>query len=221
MSFIEPKNLRQMAHNFSDAHHGEVLGVDDDLASGGEHALPARPEEVKLRRWCRGRILAGRDAAELRQSWSGSLPPQRRNELRAIHFARGFAGGDEDLHGRIVTAAAAPTGTVLRQVSETRLEGRKARPVCNGARSRTYRYSRLPGPQSDWGRDGIQLNSLDEGSRHHPFVCAGRPNLPPETPPSPAGDPSRHRRAHRDLDPDHSARHPVAAANRHHQAPCE
>ena len=70
-----------MADNLSDSDNREVLSIDNNLASGSSHALPARAEE--LNRWV--------------------APPQRLNQLRAIHFARGFAGGDKNLHSCIVT----------------------------------------------------------------------------------------------------------------------
>jgi hypothetical protein len=38
-----------MTENFGDADDGEIPGVDDDLASGGAHALAASAEKVKRR----------------------------------------------------------------------------------------------------------------------------------------------------------------------------
>src|SRR5580698_11318699 len=74
---IEAENLWQMAHNLSDADDGEIFGVDDDVAPRGAHALPTCTEE--LERWI--------------------LPPKRFNQLRAVHFAGGFTGRDQNLHG--------------------------------------------------------------------------------------------------------------------------
>ena len=79
--FVESENFRKMAENFSDADHRQVLGVDHNLASSGPHAFSASAEEVK------GWVTAS----------------QRLDQLRAVHFARGFAGGDENFHESIVT----------------------------------------------------------------------------------------------------------------------
>jgi hypothetical protein len=46
---IEPKNLRQMANNLSDADNREVLSIDNNLASGSSHALPTRAAKPKWR----------------------------------------------------------------------------------------------------------------------------------------------------------------------------
>jgi hypothetical protein len=85
---IEPKNLRQAAKNLSDANDRKILSIDNNLASGSPHAFPARAKE--LRRDSRPRLSSG---AKLRS------PPQRINQLRAIHFARSFTGRDQDTHG--------------------------------------------------------------------------------------------------------------------------
>ena len=82
--FVEPKNFRETADDLSDADDGQVFGIDDDVATGGAHALSAGAEEVNLRsmrRDSRPRLSSG---AQLRS------PPQRLDQLRAIHFARGF-----------------------------------------------------------------------------------------------------------------------------------
>ena len=66
-----------MAENLRDADDGKVSRVDDDVASGRAHALSAGTEELERR----------------------SLPTQHFNQLRAIHFARSFTGGNQNLHG--------------------------------------------------------------------------------------------------------------------------
>jgi hypothetical protein len=58
-----------MADDLGDADNGEVLGIDDNLAASRAHALSAGAEEL--------------------EPWT--TPPQRLNQLRAIHFARSFA----------------------------------------------------------------------------------------------------------------------------------
>ena len=73
-----------MAENLSDADNGKILCVDNDVASGGAHALPASAKEFK------------------RLSLRRPLP-QSVYQSRAIHFARSFAGGDQNLHSCIVT----------------------------------------------------------------------------------------------------------------------
>ena len=88
-----------MAKNLSDADDGQVFSIDNDFASRCAHALPARPEEFKLPGLCSGGALPRLDGAEPRPHTS----TQSFDELRSIHFTGGFAGGDENLHGTIVT----------------------------------------------------------------------------------------------------------------------
>ncbi len=95
-----------MANNLSDADDRKLLGIDNNFATGSSHALPARAEEFKLPGLCGGgRFAPQLDGAEPRphMSRTGYAPPQRFDQLRAIHFARGFAGRDENPHGDIVT----------------------------------------------------------------------------------------------------------------------
>ncbi len=75
-------NLGKMAKDLGDADDREVFGVDDRVTSGGAHALTAHAEEFKRR----------------------VLTAQRLDQLRAIHFSRSLAGGDEDAHRGIVMA---------------------------------------------------------------------------------------------------------------------
>ena len=70
----------QMADDFGNADDGEVLGVDNRVASGGAHAVSAHAE--KFRR----RIAAS----------------QSLDELSAVHFTGGLARGDENSHASIV-----------------------------------------------------------------------------------------------------------------------
>src|SRR5208282_4255682 len=89
---IEPKNLRQTAKNLSDADDREVFRIDNYFASSSPHALPARAEKFKLqglRSDSRPRLSS---RANLR-----SFSQQGLHQLRAIHFARGFTRGDENL----------------------------------------------------------------------------------------------------------------------------
>src|SRR6267142_1647976 len=44
---IKTENFRQVAENFGDADYGQVFGVDDRVASGGAHAVPADAEELE------------------------------------------------------------------------------------------------------------------------------------------------------------------------------
>src|ERR1035438_1351495 len=94
-TLIEAENLRKMAEDFSDADNREVLGVDDNIAARGAHALPTGAEESKL---CGGGALP--------RLW---MSAQRFDELRAIHVSGGFPGGDEDLHAAIVREAPEPS----------------------------------------------------------------------------------------------------------------
>src|SRR5208282_6346511 len=84
---IEAKNFRKMAYDFGDADDGQIFGINYDVAAGGSHALASGAEKGERR------IAAA----------------QRFDQLRAVHFARGFAGGDEDLHVGIVNACVPTT----------------------------------------------------------------------------------------------------------------
>ncbi len=90
-----------MAKDLSDADDGKVFGVDDNLAPGSSHAFSAGAEKVEL---CGGGASPRLDGAEPRPHMSGNgyTPSQRLDQLRAVHFAGGFAGGDQDLHVDIV-----------------------------------------------------------------------------------------------------------------------
>ena len=94
-----------MANNLSDADDRKVFSIDNDFATGSAHALPTRTEELKLPALCGGGALSCLDGAEPRphMSRNGYTPPQSFKQLRAVHFARGFAGRDENPHGDIVT----------------------------------------------------------------------------------------------------------------------
>src|SRR5208282_5429490 len=85
---IESKNLRQVADDFGDADNGQVFCVDDDLAACRAHPLSARPEETDLPSLRRGRRPRLPGGAKLRP------PPQRVDQLRAIHVSRSLTGGD-------------------------------------------------------------------------------------------------------------------------------
>src|ERR1035441_6329928 len=82
---IEPKNLRQMAKNLSDADDRKVLSIDNNFASGSSHALSARAEEFKLPGLCGGGALPRLDGAELRRHMrrDGYAAPQRFDQLRS------------------------------------------------------------------------------------------------------------------------------------------
>src|ERR1700686_3037741 len=94
---IEPENLWQMAKNLGDANDRKILGVDDSLASGSPHALPAHPKEFKPTLRVSSSVLCGdsrprlSNGAKLCRLSLGS-PPQRFHELCPIHFSRSFAG---------------------------------------------------------------------------------------------------------------------------------
>src|ERR1700675_2447193 len=86
-----------MTQNLSDADDREVFGVDNDLATRCPHALAARAEKFNRPGLRRGGRIRPPSGAKLR-----SPPPQRFNQLRAIHFARGLTGRDQNLHAAIV-----------------------------------------------------------------------------------------------------------------------
>ena len=69
-----------MAEDFGDADDSEVAGIHDGVAAGFAHALAADAEEF--------------------QSWV--MAAKGADELRAVHFARSFSGGDQDAHRGIV-----------------------------------------------------------------------------------------------------------------------
>ena len=77
-----------MADNFRDTDDGEVLGIDDGVATGSPHAVSADAEEFE-------------PTLRVRRFLSASST-QGRNKLRPIHFTGCFAGGDQDSHGAIV-----------------------------------------------------------------------------------------------------------------------
>ena len=74
----ETEDAGQMLYDFGEADDGNFVGVDDEVASGPRHVVPADAEEVRL--------VLGFEAAE------------GVNELRAVEFARGFARRDEKSH---------------------------------------------------------------------------------------------------------------------------
>ncbi len=74
---------RQVAENFGDADDRQVPCVHHRVAARGPHFVSANPKEFERR------IFAAQGC----------------DQLRAIHFARGLPGGDENLHGDIVTGA--------------------------------------------------------------------------------------------------------------------
>jgi hypothetical protein len=67
----------QMAENLGDAHHGDVFGVHQRFTARGTHALAAQAKNFKI----------------------GPASAQGFDELRAVHVAGGFAGGDKDAQG--------------------------------------------------------------------------------------------------------------------------
>jgi hypothetical protein len=69
-----------MTEYFNDADDGEILGVDDGVASCVAHPWAADPEELQVR----------------------CSPPHRFNELGPIHFTGSFTSGDEDVHEGIL-----------------------------------------------------------------------------------------------------------------------
>ena len=75
----------KVAEDFGDAHYGEIFGVDHRVATRVAHARPADSKEF--------------------ETWVA--PPESLHELRAVHFTGSLAGGDQDLHERIVK----PVGT--------------------------------------------------------------------------------------------------------------
>ena len=93
---IEPENFRKMADDLGDANHGQVPGVDEDVASGRTHEFAAGTEEIHAR-------VGTNDS------------PQRFNQLRPIHFTRGFTGGDQEFHGPIVNAGVFRDGSSGRR----------------------------------------------------------------------------------------------------------
>ncbi len=74
-----------MAEDFGDADDGEVVGVHNGVAACLAHALAADAEEFE--RW----VVAAKGV----------------DELRAVHFARSFSGGDQDAHRGIVAGGGA------------------------------------------------------------------------------------------------------------------
>ena len=67
---------RKLFDDFGDAHDREAFRGDHTLQTRLGQSLPSHPEGVQVR----------------------PLPPQRREEMRAVQVARGLAGGDEELH---------------------------------------------------------------------------------------------------------------------------
>ena len=82
-----------MTQNLSDADDRQVFSIDNNLATSGAHSISARAEELKLQFLGGGWARPRRDGAEPRRHTSrNGRPPQRFDELRAIHFARSFTG---------------------------------------------------------------------------------------------------------------------------------
>jgi hypothetical protein len=94
-----------MANNLSDADDRKVLSIDNNFATGSSHELSARAEKFKPHGLCGGGALPRMDGAEPRPHMrrAAYAPPQRFHQLSAVHFARGFAGRDENPHRDIVT----------------------------------------------------------------------------------------------------------------------
>ena len=78
----ESPDSGEVGEDFGDANDGEVFHVDDRIASGGAHFVSAGAEEFE--RWIQA--------------------AQSFDELRPVHFTRGFTGGDENSHQGIVMA---------------------------------------------------------------------------------------------------------------------
>ena len=76
-------DFRQVAENFGHADHRQMSRLNDDLAAGGPHALPANADELE-------RLIVGARAAA-----------QRHAELRSIQIAGGFAGRKQDFHAAL------------------------------------------------------------------------------------------------------------------------
>src|SRR5438105_9509570 len=70
----------QVAENFGHADYRQMSRLNDDVAAGGPHALPANTDELQ-------RLIVGAGAAA-----------QRHAKLRSIQIAGGFAGREENLH---------------------------------------------------------------------------------------------------------------------------
>ncbi len=84
---VQAKNFREVAEDFGDADYGEVFRIDDGVATFGPHAFPTYPKERNAAQGYAGGIGPRPGAIDL---------PQRLNQLRAVHFTRGFAGRDEE-----------------------------------------------------------------------------------------------------------------------------
>ena len=69
-SFVETQDLRQMAEDFSDSDNGEILRIDNSVATGGAHAISTDSEEFE--RWI--------------------MTAQGFDEFRAVHFTGRFPG---------------------------------------------------------------------------------------------------------------------------------
>ncbi len=78
---VHAENFWQMAENLRDPDDGQVLCIDNGVASGGAHAVAADAEE--LERWI--------------------APAQSFDKLRAIHLSRSLAGRDQNAQGMILT----------------------------------------------------------------------------------------------------------------------
>ena len=175
---IQPKNLRQTAKNLSDADDGKVFRINNDLASRRPHALPARAEKFKLQ------CLRGGGAEPCHHtSRNGRPPPQRFNQLRAIHFARGFAGGDQNSHGSIVTGRRkqCSMGSAFAGADATRADAGRQRKGLRKTKRRGHRHvsPRLQAacrhlPPRDLGSNSCSCLLLDrEGHIHVRAVRLG------------------------------------------------
>jgi hypothetical protein len=100
----ESVNFREMTKYLGDADDSQVFGINDDLAASGAHTVSACAEKLKRRiRNCgAGSPTREGRATDGRRTRFSIGAAQGLNQLRAVHFARGFAGGDQDLHGDIV-----------------------------------------------------------------------------------------------------------------------
>ena len=111
---IEAENLRQMADDFRDADHRQILRVDNDLAAGSAHSLAARAKKCDLR------ICS---SAKRPRITRGHARFERLHQLRAVHFAGRFPGRDQNPHPAIVRERECPRRERLCTIPVVRENG--------------------------------------------------------------------------------------------------
>ena len=92
-------DFRQMAEYFGDPDHGQIPRVHHGVASRGSHAVPARSKDFERR------VAAA----------------ERPDELRAVHFAGGLSGGDENSHPAIVKGPGSAKGARSLRIRPERI----------------------------------------------------------------------------------------------------